>query len=338
MRSSFKYILPLLFAALSCEVEFDVDSTGGDPKMYVECYAGLADTTYLKLYRVSPVGGAKAEGYDFTLRDISFTAGGTPVALTKMDKTLYWTTETIPSGAAMEFSLETAEAGSVSASSSMPGKPSFTVTTKVIPSQFYSVSQFFVDFGGELTPEDYFGIVIEVKSRAVMSATSSQTITYEEITQQVPFSLDPPEGSNLLAGQSVRSAKIDVAQQDTTYSMALFNGEDYPDGVVVASLMTFDFSQFGEFDIPDEDEDDETDDEGDDPVYDSEEITYSYRITVFKLSAETYNYLNAIYYRQNNLLSMLGLSAPNYAYTNIDGGYGIFGGISRTSGDWLSLL
>lgn len=51
-------------------------------------------------------------------------------------------------------------------------------------------------------------------------------------------------------------------------------------------------------------------------------------VIVFALSDEAYGYLKAKYNREHNVLGILGLSPPNFAYSNISGGYGVFGAVS----------
>ena len=52
------------------------------------------------------------------------------------------------------------------------------------------------------------------------------------------------------------------------------------------------------------------------------------KLLVYTLSEELYGYLNAEYNKNNNVLSMLGLAPSNFAYSNVDGGYGVLGGYS----------
>lgn len=57
---------------------------------------------------------------------------------------------------------------------------------------------------------------------------------------------------------------------------------------------------------------------------------WEYKLVVYSLSDSAYGYLNALYNQDNNYLGMLGLSPPNFAYSNIEGGYGVFGAVRKT--------
>lgn len=57
--------------------------------------------------------------------------------------------------------------------------------------------------------------------------------------------------------------------------------------------------------------------------------TYSsaeqYNIALINISPEVYYYLIARYNQDNNVLAMLNLSPPNFAYSNVEKGFGLFG-------------
>ncbi len=54
-----------------------------------------------------------------------------------------------------------------------------------------------------------------------------------------------------------------------------------------------------------------------------------YQLLVYSLSDSAYGYLNARYNQESNILGILGLSPPNFAYSNVSGGYGVLGAASR---------
>ena len=64
------------------------------------------------------------------------------------------------------------------------------------------------------------------------------------------------------------------------------------------------------------------------PYYEPDDPSQKLKLLVYTLSEELYGYLNAEYNKNNNVLSMLGLAPSNFAYSNVDGGYGVLGGYS----------
>lgn len=61
----------------------------------------------------------------------------------------------------------------------------------------------------------------------------------------------------------------------------------------------------------------------------SDPETGDFQLLVYSLSDSAYGYLNARYNQESNILGILGLSPPNFAYSNVSGGYGVLGAASR---------
>lgn len=60
-----------------------------------------------------------------------------------------------------------------------------------------------------------------------------------------------------------------------------------------------------------------------------------YKIEVFHLSEELYNYCKAQYLMDYNILSNFGVTPPNFTYSNVRNGLGIVGGISKCSSELI---
>lgn len=60
-----------------------------------------------------------------------------------------------------------------------------------------------------------------------------------------------------------------------------------------------------------------------------------YRIEVFHLSEELYNYCKAQYLMDYNILSNFGVTPPNFTYSNVRNGLGVVGGISRCASELI---
>ena len=59
-------------------------------------------------------------------------------------------------------------------------------------------------------------------------------------------------------------------------------------------------------------------------IFGSSAATGKIRLHLISLSDEAYGYLNARYNRDNNFMALLGLSPPNFAYSNVENGFGVF--------------
>ncbi len=342
MRSSSK-LFSIALAALalcSCEERFELKGSAGKPRMYVECYAGLSDTTFLSVYKAVPVNGKPSEASDFTVKAMSLSINGIPVHLDTLgDYTRPYTTAPIPAGSTLEFSLETEETAPVSASTVMPDKPAFTVEQKIIetPGNFIRFRQFNLTFQKGLEEGEYYGIAIRHKT---IYEHPDSADTWDTTFTEPPITLGAtPDAS----AQTARQVEVEILGCPEDVSMAIFSADDFPYGTVSASIIDdffipdFDPTEFegpeepSEGEEPGEDPGDEIPAESDETV-----VTHSYQIMVFKLSEETYGYFGALNNQQSNFLAMLGLSSPNYAYTNVSGGYGILGAMTLTESPWLT--
>ncbi len=88
-----------------------------------------------------------------------------------------------------------------------------------------------------------------------------------------------------------------TTKPDNNYKLTLLRGVEIPDGKV--SFKT---------------------------TYSSES---KYKLVLLCLSDEAYGFFNSKFNQDNNILATLGLSPANYAYTNVEGGYGVFGAVNR---------
>ncbi len=84
---------------------------------------------------------------------------------------------------------------------------------------------------------------------------------------------------------------------DNKYTLTLLRGVEMPDGI-----FSFKTSHYSES---------------------------KYKLVLFCLSDEAYGFLNSRFNQENNFLGSMGLSPANYAYTNVEGGYGVFGAVNR---------
>ena len=343
MRSSSK-IFAITLASLAicaCEERFELKGSAGEPRMFVECYAGLSDTTFLSIYKAVSVNAPVSDASDYTVRSMSLTVDGVPVALDTIGHYMRtYTTAPIAPGSRLEFSLETEETAPVSASTTVPDKPAFTVEQRVIdtPGSFIRFRQFNLTFEGGLKKGEYYGI--SIVHHDVYNHPDSLD-AWDTYFNEAPITLGAtPDAS----AQTGRTVQFRLSAADEPVSMAIFSADDFPYGTVSASIIDdffipdFDPGAFEGYEDPGEEDDSDGDEPSDEIPSDDDEtvVTHHYQILVFKLSEETYGYFGALNNQQSNFLAMLGLSAPNYAYTNIAGGYGIFGGISRSESPWLT--
>ncbi len=64
-------------------------------------------------------------------------------------------------------------------------------------------------------------------------------------------------------------------------------------------------------------------------------LRYRYKIFLYRLSPELLRFIKANLVQTDNVTILFAMAPPSYVYTNIRGGVGIFGGITRTETEWL---
>ncbi|MBR6457240.1 MAG: DUF4249 family protein, partial [Bacteroidales bacterium] len=157
-----KSLLMIIIAALglcSCEEQFELKGSKGDPRMYLECYAGLTDTTFITLYKAVPVNSERSDGAAFQVDRFDLKINGKLADITPLDNTFYYTTDPIPGGAKLTIDVETKETAPIHAATTVPVKPSFTTETSFISGSTPMI-KFHLKLDGTVEPTDRFGISI----------------------------------------------------------------------------------------------------------------------------------------------------------------------------------
>lgn len=293
----------------SCEETFEIDSKGGSSRLFVQCYAGLEDTTFVYVKKAVPVNSSETSG--FTLNNIGLKADGVPVELNKDSETLYWSTSTIASGAKLIFEAEAAGLPKVSASSRVPEKLDFHTEARIEKSSYAGrVLRMKAVFDKPLPENVYFGAVVMAHTTVI--SNSGVEDRYESI---VPFSIGAVGGG--LFDMMSSALEIDLGGGKHV-SVLLFDSNDLIDSSIC-------------FNSDDLRIDDDSLPEGESWA----EVVVEYSLGIYSFSKECYYYLQALNNQDRNFLAQLGLSPPNYSYSNVAGGYGVVAGLNLTSGEWV---
>ncbi|MBP5488384.1 MAG: DUF4249 family protein [Bacteroidales bacterium] len=326
--------IAILLATLglcSCEERFELEGVNGEPRMFVECYAGLTDTTYVRLYKAMPVNAKASDGDDFTLKRMEFKVNGAPLTLHRDEISLFWTPDPIPGGSEISITVETKEAPKVIASSTVPAKTAFSVDASVmvlppiLDEDMLSYICFKLKFPGGVAPTDHFGVSILEYDQIHRDDGSEDT---DYTFSQAPTSVTVGEINlgDMATEDFIESRRLSVLGYNGAINYAACSGEEFPDGEVNAYMMYSGYEPtWKEY---------KWDDEGEE-IIDSVTVTRTtrFQVQVLKFADESFGYLNSVYNRQTNYFSMLGFSPPTIAYTNVSGGYGVLGGISLSESD-----
>ncbi|MBO4466347.1 MAG: DUF4249 family protein [Bacteroidales bacterium] len=330
-----KFLLPIMIAVLglsSCEEYFELKGSEGDPKMYVECYAGLTDTTFIKLYKAVPVNSKRSNGDDFNLQKLDFTINGTSANLTEVDNTLYWTADPIPTGAKLAIDVQTKETAPVHATTTVPAKPSFTTEVSYI-SGSTPMFRFHLKMDGHIAPTDRFGI--SIKEHVTISYDNGdEPQSYYENSSPVTLDISTASLTDILMAALMPMPSINVTGYPETIECAFYSGEDFTDGEIdVAALFTPTEMTWEQYKW-------EEDEDGNYWPTDTVTVTRtdSLSVTVVRLSDESFGYMNALYNQETDIMAMAGLSPAHFAYTNVAGGYGVLGGLTLAGSPWYDAI
>lgn len=285
------YILAAVLLLESCEIPFDIDTSGIPPRMFVECMAGGSDTTFMNIGVAVPVGEPRKEGSDYTVRKVSMLCNGTALNLLKdtQDKMRWSFASSLEEGSTLEFSLETDLTSPVHASTRIPVMPPFEVSSSLRD----NILCYKLSFGKRT--EGTSALAFAVKATAADEIPGMP----EGIRENFCFLQTVKEQLGIIGAlsQSFRTIDLPYRGFPTGASGIFLKWDDlYDDNIL----------QFG-------------------VDYDPEA---NYTLYVYALSEEAYGYMNARYEEQNNAFGILGLAPPGFGYSNIASGYGILAGFS----------
>lgn len=333
MKKTALVILSLL-TLCSCEgieTRFELTGSGGKPKMYVECYAGLTDTTYISLYKAMPVNATASDGSAFTLKHIGLSINGTAANVTTLDNTLHYTTDPIPAGAHLAIEVETHETEPVHASTTVPAKPVFTTTSAYVggmmPMLYFNLKMSETPAGTER-----FGL--SIREHVIMTYSNGDD-PFEYYEDFAPTVINAGQSlSDQLKYALLPMPSLYITGYPHSLEFGFYSGEDFKGGEINIATTPYD----GDY-VHDEYRNWEQDESGDWAPKDTVTVTRidSLQVVVIKMSDECYGYVNALYNQETDLMAMIGLSPAHFAYTNIAGGYGILAGLTVAESPWYDV-
>lgn len=300
-------MITALLSAASCEYDFDLRDMPREPLLCVECLPGLlSDTVFVRVRAAVPVGNAAAVS-PVSGASVHFSVNGNevPVTLYASDENsvTYYSLPEFSCGDVLELSASSDGFNPVSSRTVIPdAAPEFKVAMEKRNGDIVIM----VSIKDEPESEDYYAVSFARKSHFTDTAGDREEITYRhlELTDSEIY----PDLSN-----------SGIMQPDSFLSFYFFSDSDCS----AAGVKTISVTGYYKNDFWVEDKD---------GVWGH---GTQYLVRCSRLSPECYNYLRSRYEVKNNDMAYLGWAPGNFAYTNITGGLGVFGGVAASSSGWL---
>lgn len=343
-------LLPALHA---CQIPFELDHAA-PARIYVQCVPSDGGTV-MKILYAAPAYGNSTSIFDFHATNVGMTVNGQAVPLREDEdedgviEGRFVSDVSLKEGDEVAISISGAEVPTVSGSTRIPARPAITRIQHQQVQQD-TVTGTRVTLTLDRAPEegDYFGVQIIQRSllyyvkfdesgtdTIVNYVSPGQMLTLAEVGSvdmdgyvQVNYTdgllgrgVDAP--MRLLTARQFDGAKYTfyLNSMDAGLLAYFLNPERLPDWLNPGG---------GEEDDTPEDEQDGEDDSGLDPdkLYLGSAIEYNF--IVYQLAPELFHYGKALYHSNFDFLSNLGLTPANFTYSNISGGLGVVGALSRT--------
>lgn len=290
----------MLYVSAGCDYTFELKGFDTDPKLFVECLPGNMDTTLIKVFVARSVTEQKKE-YDRSKIKVSISAGGRPVSITRVTED----TRTLREN--WFYTLEQFAPGEeLLITASLDGVGSVTSST-IVPDYFpdadINISELkdgtvdvSLDMHDTGTEAGYFGISINKRRCGIFMGTP-----VEYISNIVPeINADIP---------SSFQGKLDYLFYEGNMLLLWDTGPGQSGDIRYNAVISYQITM-----------EDNTDD---------------YKCTLYRMSPELYRYFSAWAVMDSSSPDGSMLTPPLYAFTNIAGGFGIFGGVTVTETEWF---
>ncbi len=339
MKHNTILIFLLTLVVSSCEYELDFSGYDRTGRLFVFGMPGSSDTTVVRLNSTIPIGDRNSLPLPLDDAQVSLVVNGEEVVMKRADEAVpslpegcFYTLHPLSPGDRVEVRAAAEGAEPVWAESVVPEMfPEYQLAMEVVMSaDNYPVDLIFsVSFKGDPDVSDHYAMqVCQRKEYYNYSIDSGYeypgNYEYEYIGYEVgddsddglyPFRKPIIVNYNPIKGLYLyENAPMVIFNEDTSE-----NGEETLEFLADYSSDMVTQGTFDENGV----------------LIEGKGYHISYKMILYRLSDELYNFIRANEILDVNLPVLVGAAPPSYLYTNIRGGVGVFGGISVTETDWI---
>lgn len=332
--------ISIILALCSCEKEFELDIPGSGRSLVIHCYASAEDTTFVNLFQAHSLNSREVSYDKLDVEEVRLESDGNPVKLTQLSPTQWYSVGEIKSGSDIRIYAKAEGIPAASAASRIPASPEIpSITRSIFKDSDGRYIKYDLDFG--LFPDnDILAVALEIASKTEYYENGILTDSNEIRNFVTPgFTAEnnsligslEPSRNNLYAFYSKNPLEWRGENDATVF---VIHGNKVENGKFSISYsFTPDNSLSYSYDMTDENGA-QTGESVDVLVL----TKHSYRIIFYNFTDEAVNYMKARDNQEYSKLNALGLYPPNFTYTNIRNGFGIFGGYSIVKSGWMENL
>lgn len=312
-----KIIYPLLILLITCLVSctyhLDLDTVAAKEKLVLYCFPSNSDTTVIQLSKSIPVGHDGKGDTSLRNAEVYFSVNG-------KEQEVYWnedSTSSLPARCYYTLGkctkedivrIRTSMEGlpSIMAQTSMPGEFPLEAIHLVPSEESEGVLQVQVTFRDNPDTNDYYGIRLMKKELNKTDGVENTSL------EAVEFDLKEEP----LLNKSSDLDEIFIFSNEYSQNLYIWDDEKIQ-GKEYTLHLAMDYQE-------------DYDSEWSNNCYKAE-----YKIYLYTLSAEFFNYLETLNKINKNSLGNHGFSPIIYQFSNVEGGIGVVGGCQIIETEWL---
>lgn len=348
-------ILALLAVCVGCEYEFELEEGNLDNKLFVNCVVRGSDTTFVTVKKCVPVN--KTVAAQDRLPEMEYLrlfAGDKQLNLVydgeKDDYNNWYTLDKVEAGASLRIEAKAKDTAPVNAICTAPSAPSI----KSVKTDFCKVDDNYLETVIELNDKDarggYYGVVM-FEHVWISTVWDPEFNPYdfpdeegEEVSSNGLASNILPESSEILSESTEyypylrwdkKSLNTSYWRSENNETINLISAREMEKSGGVIKVAYYYRNNFDD-DVVQEYSWDYGEGES---YYEKHKCHHTYylqrKFKVYRLSEEFYHYAMARIAQDSNALAEIGLAPAVFAYSNIDGGYGVLAGCACVETDWM---
>ena len=358
----------------SCDYYFYPEGLDNGSKLYVQCIAGNSDTTFINIQKalgINTIGevmpdvesiSLKVNGRESSIKkyvlpdppeEIYYGTKDSPIEpffpyynnpyYILKNYNLWYTDAPVKEGDDLLLEVKAKGMEEISAKATVPRKVviqniNAAPRCSTVTNFDYSYTEKFMRFDisiADSSPDDYYGITVQQEQETILTYDDGRIESYNSTGYGHIIDWSGSDSDLMAEMQTTGNAWTDAYYNG--YFIDSFGATNMK--LVSGSILKNGHLQFDCSMLWSQDMDSSYyyyDDETFNEVYGDLNIKRiaRYKLLIYRVSPEFYRFNKAQYLLRNNYLAEYGLSPSTFSYSNVNGGFGLLGGLSCNSTPW----